>query len=145
MSGATLKYCPKCKESKALELFNKASKEKDCLQRLCRDCQRDSSRKYLSTDKGATTTRRAHLRRSYGIDLKTYEGLLIAQGNKCKICGADSNTDKRARYFVIDHCHSSGEVRGLLCSKCNALLGLAQEREDILETAKQYLRNSRVK
>jgi len=145
MRVATLKYCPKCKTEKPLELFNKHAKERDGLQRLCRDCQKESSRKYLSTEKGATTTRQAHLRRKYGIDLQTYEELLLSQGNKCKICRVDSNPDSRAGYFVIDHNHTTGDIRGLLCTKCNALLGLAQDSEDILERAKQYLQNSRVK
>lgn len=139
-----LKYCPKCKTDKALELFNKHAKERDGLQRLCRDCQKESSKKYLSTDKGATTTRQAHLRRKYSMDLQAYEELLLSQGNKCKICGVGSNSDSRANYLVIDHNHTTGEIRGLLCTKCNALLGLAQDREDILEEAKQYLQNSRV-
>lgn len=145
MRVATLKYCPKCKTEKPLELFNKHAKERDGLQRLCRDCQKESNRKYLSTEKGATTTRQAHLRRKYSIDLQTYEELLLSQGNKCKICRVDSNPDSRAGYFVIDHNHTTGDIRGLLCTKCNALLGLAQDSEDILERAKQYLQNSRVK
>jgi len=91
MRVATLKYCPKCKTEKPLELFNKHAKERDGLQRLCRDCQKESNRKYLSTEKGATTTRQAHLRRKYNIDLQTYEELLLSQGNKCKICRVDSN------------------------------------------------------
>lgn len=140
-----LKYCPKCNTEKELELFNKHTKEGDGLQRLCRDCQKASNKKYLSTDKGATTTRQGHLRRKYGIDLQIYEDLLISQGNKCKICGVGSNPDSRANYLVVDHSHTTGEIRGLLCTKCNALLGLAQDREDILEEAKQYLKNSRVK
>lgn len=145
MRVAPLKYCPKCNTEKPLELFNRHAKERDGLQRLCRDCQKESSKKYLSTDKGATTTRQAHLRRKYSIDLQTYEDLLSSQGNKCKICGVGSNPDSRANYLVIDHNHTTGEIRGLLCTKCNALLGLAQDREDILEEAKQYLKNSRVK
>ncbi len=137
-----LKYCPKCKTDKTQELFNKHAKEIDGLQRLCRDCQKDSSKKYLSTEKGATTTRQAHLRRKYSISLQNYEDILIAQGNKCKICGVNSNPDKRAGYFVIDHNHTTGDIRGLLCTKCNALLGLAQDKEEILERAKQYLKES---
>jgi len=144
MRVATLKYCPKCKTDKPLELFNKHAKERDGLQRLCRDCQKESNKKYLSTEKGATTTRQAHLRRKYGIDLQTYEELLLSQGNKCKICGVGSNPDSRANYLVIDHNHTTGDIRGLLCTKCNALLGLAQDSEDILERAKQYLQNSRL-
>ena len=139
-----LKYCPKCKTDKTLEFFNKHARERDGLQRLCRDCQKDSSKKYLSTEKGVTTTRRAHLWRKYNIDLQTYKELLLSQDNKCKICGVGSNPDRRANYLVIDHNHSTGDIRGLLCTKCNALLGLALDSEDILERAKLYLQNSKI-
>lgn len=54
---------------------------------------------------------------------------------KCK-------TDKTLELF---NKHATGDIRGLLCTKCNALLGLALDSEDILERAKQYLKNSRVK
>jgi len=140
MSGETLKYCPMCKTEKPPENFNKHSREGDGLQRLCRDCQKASNKKYLSTEKGATTTRQGHLRRKYRINLQTYESLLQAQGGKCKICGVDSNPDSRAGYFVIDHNHATGGIRGLLCTKCNALLGLALDREDILQGAIDYLK-----
>lgn len=139
-----LKYCPKCKTDKPLELYNKHAKETDGLQRLCRDCQKKSSKKYLSTEKGAITTRQAHLKRKYNINIQTYKELLLSQDNKCKICGVSSNPDSRANYLVVDHNHTTGDIRGLLCTKCNALLGLALDREDILERAKQYLKNSRL-
>jgi hypothetical protein len=145
MNTGISKYCPKCKTEKPLEFFNKHAKEKDGLHRLCTECKRESNRKYLATEKGATTTRRAHLRRKYSIDLHIYEKLLLYQDNKCKICGVESNPDSRARYFVVDHDHTTGDIRGLLCTKCNALLGLAMDREDILEKARQYLKDSRVK
>ena len=144
MRVATLKYCPKCKTDKALELYNKHAKEIDGLQRLCRNCQKESSKKYLSTEKGAITTRQAHLKRKYNIDIQAYEELLLSQNNKCKICGVSSNPDSRANYLVVDHNHTTGDIRGLLCTKCNALLGLALDNEDILDKAKQYLQNSRV-
>jgi len=144
MSETILKYCPVCKTEKPLEEFNKHHREKYGRNNICRICQRASNKRYLTTDKGIATTRRAHLRRSYGVDLKTYDDLLKAQGGKCKICGADSNPDSRARHFTIDHNHNTGEIRGLLCTKCNALLGLAKENEELLDKAKQYLHNSRI-
>lgn len=138
-----MKYCAMCKTSKPPEDFNKHSRERDGLNVLYRDCQKICSRRYLATQKGIDTTRRGHLRRSYGIDSKTYEAILEAQGCKCKICGAGSNPDSRAGYFVVDHNHDTGEIRGLLCTKCNALLGLAQDKEEILDKAKRYLQKSR--
>ena len=72
----------------------------------------------------------------YNLDPKSYKELFIKQDNKCAICGCEfSNTVKG----FVDHDHVSGRVRGLLCSKCNSLLGFAKDNIDILNKAIKYL------
>ena len=136
------KYCGMCKTEKPLDEFNKHAQKPDGRYELCRDCQKICSKKYSTSQKGIDTLRRGHLRRSYGITDKEYNAILQDQGGKCKICGVDSNPDNRAGYFTVDHSHDTGAVRGLLCTKCNALLGLANDKEDILQKAIEYLQNS---
>lgn len=70
----------------------------------------------------------------YGLSKDDYLALLAAQNDVCAIC---CGTTERALH--VDHCHNSGLVRGLLCSNCNTLLGLAQEDIAILARAIEYL------
>jgi hypothetical protein len=67
--------------------------------------------------------RNQNLRLSYGLTVEGYEWLLKAQGNKCACCGSKNPKHRHGR-FVVDHCHETGKVRGLLCSTCN--LGIAK-------------------
>jgi len=65
------------------------------------------------------------LRRAYGITIEEYETLLKEQGNVCACCGTATPGHKGK--FVVDHCHLSGNVRGLLCNNCNQALGLMRD------------------
>lgn len=66
-----------------------------------------------------------------------YESLLAAQGGKCAMCPATKDT--RGRDLCVDHCHKTGKVRGLLCDRCNRLLGWLREDLSIFEAAISYL------
>jgi hypothetical protein len=73
----------------------------------------------------------------YGVPLNegAYRGeMLLAQGG-CAICGGLEDS-----VACLDHDHSSGEVRGVLCSPCNLLLGLAKDSPERLLAAAEYLR-----
>lgn len=68
----------------------------------------------------------------YGLTTDQYESLLKKQDGKCAIClGKDARN--------IDHCHSTGKVRGLLCGNCNLALGLLKDNRDVLLRAISYL------
>ena len=83
------------------------------------------------------TVRNLALKGIYGITLKEWEQLLTSQDNKCGICG-NSNTSKKN--FHTDHNHTTGQVRGLLCYKCNSGIGSFDDKIDILEKAITYLK-----
>lgn len=63
--------------------------------------------------------------------------MLEAQNHRCAICGGE-RTGPGTRLH-IDHCHKTGKVRGLLCSKCNTVIGLAGEDPVRLMNAALYL------
>lgn len=90
--------------------------------------------------------RRAHLRHRYGIEVEHYETLLKKQRGKCAICKrppSEENTRPGARpYLCIDHDHSTGEVRGLLCNDCNIAIGRIRTSKH-LDAAAAYLRSYR--
>jgi Autographiviridae endonuclease VII len=83
--------------------------------------------------------RKTFLKWKYGISLETYEALLQAQGEVCAICGNKAIFGIQ-KWLAVDHSHSTGKIRGLLCTKCNSLLGLADDSVARLETAIAYLK-----
>lgn len=87
----------------------------------------------------------AYLKRTYGIDSALYYDLLEEQNHECKICGSEGFTMAKHHKvkLVVDHCHQTGKVRGLLCHNCNRALGLLQDNISFLDKAKEYLRRAR--
>jgi hypothetical protein len=69
--------------------------------------------------------------RKYGLTQDEYDQLLLDQDGRCPGCGTD---DPGAKGWCIDHCHTSGRVRALLCMRCNTVLGLVDEDPAILRT-----------
>lgn len=65
------------------------------------------------------------LRVDYGITVEQYDAMLAEQGNACPIC-TRSFEDERVRP-VVDHCHDTGRVRGILCNGCNLHLGWTEQ------------------
>ena len=85
--------------------------------------------------------RAGYLRRDYGLTPEDYAVMARKQENRCAICNR-WETAKR-RYLSIDHDHATGKIRGLLCHKCNILLGMAEDNPQILTNAIEYLRESK--
>lgn len=76
--------------------------------------------------------------KQYGIGLTEYNAMLAAQGGKCGICGY-SDMSKPAFFPLVDHCHATGAVRGLLCMSCNQGLGKFRDDRALLAKAMQYI------
>jgi len=85
------------------------------------------------------SSRHYYLKYKYGITEDQYNEMLESQGNKCAICKSKETKDKKRHRFMVDHCHSTGVVRGLLCSSCNKAIGLLHDSPDILQSAICYL------
>lgn len=87
-------------------------------------------------------TRAWKLTRVYNLTVEEYDALLAAQGGTCAICRQpETATDRRGRIrrMSIDHDHETGELRGLLCQRCNTGLGMFLDRPDLLMAAVGYL------
>jgi hypothetical protein len=84
---------------------------------------------------------RSLTKQRYGITVEEKADLLFQQGNRCAICGTD-NPDT-ATGWHIDHCHSTKKIRGILCQKCNNMLGMAKDSTEILARAISYLEGSK--
>jgi len=103
---------------------------------------REAVRKYQQTDKYRRKIRARWYKDRYNFSLEQYEEMLEKQNNLCKICGfpetAKTNT-RGIKPLAVDHCHTTGKVRGLLCHSCNVLLGRAYDNTEILKKAISYL------
>jgi len=86
--------------------------------------------------KNPEKTQNNRLKSRFGISIHDYNKKLVEQKKVCaicrKLCGLGRN-------LAVDHCHASGKIRGLLCSKCNLGLGLFKDDTILLATAKKYL------
>lgn len=80
-------------------------------------------------ERDATTWRSASLMHKYGLTIEQYEGLVIRQSGLCLVCERPETATRngKVKRLAVDHCHRTGEVRGLLCSRCNQALGLLKE------------------
>lgn len=84
------------------------------------------------------------VKRLYGLSPAQRAEMAARQGGKCAICGMVENVVERRKEttLCVDHCHDTGKVRGLLCSKCNTALGLFRDSPDLLRKAIDYLGGS---
>lgn len=94
--------------------------------RQCRACARERSRERLTA--------------KYGLTVAAYEAVLQHQGHACAICHRPA--DDTPTSLHIDHDHTTGDVRGLLCYKCNSGLGLFGDSPELLLAAAEYLMDS---
>jgi hypothetical protein len=78
--------------------------------------------------------------RAHGLTVAEYKQILAEQGGGCAICGRTDSGDKRGHRLHVDHCHSTGRFRGLLCTRCNKGLGHFGDDPERLERAAMYLR-----
>lgn len=154
-----IRRCSKCGHSKphTIEFFTKSRGKPGA---SCRDCElirgrkknqaeytrkiaeghgpelAEKARKQYHTKKGKLAARIRGLR-SFGLTLESYTSMLAEQGNSCAIC--KSSTPGGRGSFHVDHCHSTGRVRGLLCHSCNTSLGGFKDDARLLRSALEYL------
>ena len=79
--------------------------------------------------------REDYLRYAYDLSVSEYNALFEKQGGICAICG--NPPGKKALY--VDHCHTTGKIRGLLCGHCNSMLGFSLDSTTTLASAIVYL------
>jgi hypothetical protein len=157
-----VKRCKVCAQSKPLTEFYAAAGTRDGYRLECKACnlaaraakyrenphrareraaqwQRDNpeqyqarQREYVESGKKSIANRKSHLKRKYGLTLEAFEALLASQGGGCAICG-------RTDADNVDHDHGTGQVRGILCFKCNVAIGLVDEDPDRAHAAAAYL------
>lgn len=131
------KICSVCKQEKQMGEFSKHSYSSDGYKGECKQCR---SQSYYQR---SSQQRNAALQRIYGITQEQFNQMLIRQGGVCAICQeretALNAKSGKIKPLSVDHNHITGEVRGLLCQNCNAIIGYSNENKESLRTAVGYL------
>ncbi len=114
LDGAHKAYCRSCYAAWKRENYEK---NKD------RHLENAKRWRIENPEKAKEAARRSRLKRDYGISPEEYEELMAKQGGLCAACRCEPTFGK-GRSLHIDHDHETGEVLGLLCTKCNSARGL---------------------
>jgi hypothetical protein len=126
--------CPSCGETDITQFYVDAKGRRTNKQ--CKNCHKASCReRWHSRDWLDRWASRNYL---YGVKKEFLVELYKRQEGKCKICGVKPSTQ---RGLHVDHCHTTGTVRGLLCHGCNTGIGAMKENPEILSKAIEYLRS----
>tara|TARA_R110001606_G_scaffold253963_1_gene401790 strand:+ start:411 stop:788 length:378 start_codon:yes stop_codon:yes gene_type:complete len=83
------------------------------------------------------------LKKRFNLTVDEYNVILNKQNNCCAICNKHESEIKTNLH--VDHCHTTGKIRGLLCFGCNILLGKAKDNINTLNNAIDYLNNNNSK
>jgi len=139
----THKKCSKCGEEKPIitDFYtnNWKGRKTPTISSMCRGCHNEKHRKQYHAEnveerqKRKKWQRKGHLFRKYGLTVKEFSAMILEQKNKCKICKCEMEDPQ------VDHNHSTGELRGLLCRPCNLSLGLLKEDPKVLYNMISYI------
>lgn len=131
------KICSKCLKRKYIRQFSKMRTSKTGLHSYCKPCALKAHQAWSKKNPGkfGLSAWNAWLKRKYGIDKIEYQKLFNNQKGLCAIC-KNPETKKK---LAVDHCHSTGIIRGLLCMNCNNGLGRFKDNPKRLQQAIVYL------
>jgi len=161
------KACTKCGETKPLTEFYKRTRAKDGHSAYCKQCAKrdwfnaqntglkETRARYYKANKtkinaqrlkNSHTPQQKNYRRAlqlkckYVLTVAEFETMRDVRDDKCDICKADAaHPNRNGKVLCVDHCHTTGEVRGLLCDPCNTAIGNMRDSPDILRNAIAYL------
>jgi len=159
-AGAVMKCCSSCKVEKPDDLLYRrgAGRQNQCIE--CAkaaaaawyssnpDYRKQKAKAWREANPGYVSQYRKDNRRKiyltesarkYGITPERYEQMIASQDNKCAVCLKLFDWSDQQTKPLIDHCHNSMKVRGLLCNRCNTTLGLVEDRKDLLAALMEYL------
>jgi len=148
--GMESRVCPRCKQDLPINHFGKNKRNKNGLQTYCKPCTSKNSseshkrnkeryntyqRKWRSEnpEAHAMAAKYSKVKIKYGLSREEYDKLM--EQTHCQICEADL----QERKAHLDHCHTTGKIRGVLCGACNIGLGHFRDNPEFLRRAADYL------
>ena len=136
-----LKKCADCREEKPLEQFDVCRRNKDGRYSYCKPCKSEhgkrSHAKRMAAGKAQADNRKRRLA-MYGLTADGYDRLLAAQGGSCAVCGSTAAGPGGAS-MPVDHDHTTGLVRGILCFACNTAIGKFRDSPLLMRQAADYV------
>lgn len=142
MESVACKKCQKCKEDKPLGAYRKDRRRKDGLKYVCKTCTDLYQKEYKERNPELVrkTRNASYLLCKYGLTIEQYNAMLLAQNNKCAICNSESTDNSQHKTMLVDHNHTTGKVRALICHPCNATIGYSKEDTERLIKCAEYLK-----
>lgn len=157
-----MKKCTHCKIEKPLSDFYPVANGVKGVRPRCKVCMALLERKKYASDeefrnrklnlqaermrtdvefrlRHRASCRDGHLRRAYGLTQAMFDAMLGDQGGGCAICGTKQEDGNQATRMVVDHCHVTNKIRGILCDLCNTALGKFKDDALLLNRAIEYL------
>lgn len=130
--------CSVCETEKDISAFY-INKRDGTARSPCKECKRIYNKNHCVKNKEHIQKYNFNfkLKYLYNMTREDYENKLVEQNNVCAICKLPSRI--KNKQLFIDHCHRTDKVRGLLCLKCNSVLGMANDDAALLQSAISYL------
>jgi len=145
MSGqytAPSKRCPQCGRVRPLsEFYVRHRPGAQPVSPYCKPCTIVRVREWRQNNRDKYRISRRKMK--YGLTPEAFADMLRRQGGGCAVCGATVSGNESCLDLLVDHCHETGKVRGLLCHGCNAGIGHFRDNPDRLTAAAYYLRRFR--
>lgn len=142
------RYCSVCNQFKSWDNFswkrtkrhkNKEPKLHQIKQPKCKSCAHNETKRWRE-NQSQDRLKDLYYTRTYGLTLKEFNQMFIKQDGKCLLCKTELELDGLSRNrAVVDHCHTGGHVRGILCNECNRGLGYFKDNRNTLMNAIRYL------
>lgn len=134
--GRTSK-CKKCRNT-----YNRRyCKDNPDMKKKHNDLRKEWRKEYYAKPKNKMKLRNSHLMSQFNLTHDDYEQMLKSQEGVCAICKRHRVATNK-EYMAIDHCHDTGDIRGILCNWCNRGLGVFEDNVEFLENAIKYLREN---
>jgi len=130
------KLCSRCKETKSIESFSKDKYHTSGYKSACKACASIDHKSWRTENLDAIREQDKinQVAKKYKISKDEAKQYCDNRVGECTIC-------KNKLFRVVDHCHTTGDIRGFICSPCNSMLGYAKDNITTLQNAIQYLKD----
>ena len=140
-----LKKCTDCKEVKPItEFYFVKRRMRWVYTAWCKVCTKQHHREWRiqNPEKARLSQKQTKLKSHYGLTLEAFNQRFGSHNGRCDVCRKTPTPKERA--LMIDHDHTSGSVRGLLCLSCNRGIGCFEDSSWLLVKAAIYLWGRRI-